>query len=62
MRFRQQQELPLTELREVQANDTMILGIDRTHQELCPLGSIDEADCAVMPQEEVLGNLADGRW
>jgi hypothetical protein len=49
------------ELSQLQAHDTTILVVASTPDEASDVGAVDQADRAVVTQQQVVGDLADGR-
>lgn len=61
MESRQRLESLLTFLGEMQPHQAMILAISATDDQTGLVRSIDESDHAVMPEQEIVRHLADGR-
>jgi hypothetical protein len=43
----------------VQANDPVVVTVLAAVDEPCGFGSVDEADCAVMAEQQMLGDVTD---
>jgi hypothetical protein len=57
---RERLEAPRALRSEAKAHDAVVVGVALTRDEASALSAVDEANGAVVPEQEVVGDLADG--